>query len=127
MLIRCLWFIFFKPPGPYWCARGNLMYALNQCMETGDINVDYLAGFATSYALGFNSIDDPGNMANAKMYVFGGSRDSVVVQGICCENCPFIVIQFLFVIFVTKKSTFISSILRKVSGYTDYFLLFRIS
>eukprot|EP00057_Strongylocentrotus_purpuratus_P025324 XP_011679798.1 PREDICTED: uncharacterized protein LOC100888362 isoform X2 [Strongylocentrotus purpuratus] len=66
--------------GPYWCARGNLMYALNQCMETGDINVDYLAGFATSYALGFNSIDDPGNMANDKMYVFGGSRDTVVVQ-----------------------------------------------
>nr|XP_054761124.1 uncharacterized protein LOC129267438 [Lytechinus pictus] len=68
--------------GPYWCAQANLFKALGECMETGDINVDYLAGFPTSYALSTRTIDDPVNMINDKIYVFGGTRDGVVNQNV---------------------------------------------
>ncbi|XP_071479622.1 poly(3-hydroxybutyrate) depolymerase-like [Diadema antillarum] len=68
--------------GPYYCARGNLFYATTSCMSTGNINVDYLVDTATPYALLWNSIDDPENMEQDKIYIFHSSEDSVVVQDV---------------------------------------------
>ncbi|XP_030834666.1 uncharacterized protein LOC100888183 [Strongylocentrotus purpuratus] len=68
--------------GPYWCARRSLFYSLTQCTLTGNINVNYLAGWVTTYAYIFNSIDNPANMANDKIYVFHGSMDSVVHEDV---------------------------------------------
>ena len=71
-------------------------------MITGNINVDYLAGFATKYALRLNSIDNTVNMANDKIYVFHGSMDTVVNQGMFFVNLSFLLLFNFFYWFFTR-------------------------
>ncbi|KAM9311467.1 poly(3-hydroxybutyrate) depolymerase-like [Gastrophryne carolinensis] len=68
--------------GPYYCASGSMMTALNACMKLpGSINVASLVSKTKSYATSF-LIDPVSNMANDKIYIFSGTRDTVVVPGV---------------------------------------------
>ncbi|MEE6478125.1 hypothetical protein FKM82_011749 [Ascaphus truei] len=68
--------------GPYYCAVGNMMTALNACSKfPTSINVNSLKTYTQTYA---NSglIDPVSNLANDKVFIFAGSRDTVVVPGV---------------------------------------------
>lgn len=68
--------------GPYYCAKGSEVNALEGCMimpEAIDIETLYTdtKTFATQ-----NKIDDPSNIANQKVYLYSGTRDTVVYSGV---------------------------------------------
>ncbi|CAH2276333.1 polyhydroxybutyrate depolymerase [Pelobates cultripes] len=68
--------------GPYYCASGSMLTATNACMKLpSSINVNSLKSQTQSYA---NSglIDPVSNLANSKVFIFSGSRDTVVVPGV---------------------------------------------
>ncbi|XP_053320611.1 uncharacterized protein LOC128492172 [Spea bombifrons] len=68
--------------GPYYCASGSMLTATNACMKMpSSINVSSLKSQTQSYA---NSglIDPVSNLANDRVFIFSGSRDSVVVPGV---------------------------------------------
>jgi len=81
---------------PYWCAMDDLAVAETACMSDPSlIDVDLLVD-GTKYAFSVDSIDDPTNLANSKVYLYSGTLDTVVVPG---------VVQKL----LTYYSTYISS------------------
>ncbi|KAG8546013.1 hypothetical protein GDO81_019899 [Engystomops pustulosus] len=68
--------------GPYYCAQGSMITATNACMKLPtSITVSTLQSKAQSYA---NSLllDPLSNLARSKVYIFSGTRDSVVVPGV---------------------------------------------
>ncbi|CAJ0960722.1 unnamed protein product [Ranitomeya imitator] len=68
--------------GPYYCAQGNLLTATNACMKLPtSINVATLKSKTQTYA---NSglLDPLSNLANSRVYIFSGTRDTVVVPGV---------------------------------------------
>jgi len=68
--------------GPYWCANGNLVTALTACMADPQyISVDELI-VATSYAYSLDSIDDPSNLQKQQVWLFSGTQDTIVFQGV---------------------------------------------
>jgi len=68
--------------GPFYCANGNVVTALTACMVDPElISIDELE-FATSYAYEFGSIDNPTNLQNQKVWLYSGTADTVVVQGV---------------------------------------------
>jgi len=67
---------------PYWCANGNAVTATTTCMlYPALISISQLVS-ATRYAYATNSIDSPNNLANAKVYLFSGSKDTIVNPGV---------------------------------------------
>ena len=67
--------------GPFWCAQDNLSVAMTACMENPAlIVVSQLVSITYTTALSL-AIDNPINMKNDPVYLFSGTRDSVVVQG----------------------------------------------
>jgi len=68
--------------GPYWCAQGDLAVALTSCTTDPEfISVDELID-ATSFAYDAESIDDPSNLKNQPVYLFSGTEDRTVYQGV---------------------------------------------
>ncbi|KAM5173003.1 poly(3-hydroxybutyrate) depolymerase-like [Mantella aurantiaca] len=68
--------------GPYYCASGSMMTATNACMKMPtSINLDSLYSKTQSYVTSA-LIDPVSNLANDKVYIFSGTRDSVVVPGV---------------------------------------------
>eukprot|EP01121_Diplochlamys_sp_Union-15-3_P003906 TRINITY_DN1384_c0_g1_i1.p1 TRINITY_DN1384_c0_g1~~TRINITY_DN1384_c0_g1_i1.p1 ORF type:complete len:329 (-),score=35.16 TRINITY_DN1384_c0_g1_i1:89-1075(-) len=68
--------------GPYYCAQGQTILATTRCMtQPSTISVSYLVS-ATSYAESTNTIDPTSNLRNRKVYLFSGSKDTVVVPGV---------------------------------------------
>eukprot|EP00762_Andalucia_godoyi_P002011 ANDGO_02584.mRNA.1 polyhydroxybutyrate depolymerase len=68
--------------GPYWCAGANVAVATTACMSQPElISIDALIA-ATDYAEVALSIDATSNMKNTNVYVFSGSEDSIVEQGV---------------------------------------------
>ncbi|EGG23646.1 polyhydroxybutyrate depolymerase [Cavenderia fasciculata] len=68
--------------GPYYCAKGNVVDATTECMSTPSlISIDELIA-ATSYAEDTYTIDPTSNMANSKVWLFSGTKDTVVQQGV---------------------------------------------
>eukprot|EP01132_Coremiostelium_polycephalum_P009249 gene9249-11334_t len=68
--------------GPYYCANANVEVALNACMKYPEfINIPELIA-ATDYAESTLSIDDTANLANSKVWLFSGTSDTVVNQGV---------------------------------------------
>lgn len=69
--------------GPFYCAKGNLMYAEGQCMYTylGPPNP---AALISSTKSDYNKrlIDNPDNLADDKVYLFSGEEDSVIEQAV---------------------------------------------
>ena len=66
--------------GPYNCAQGLVSNALFQCMKTtlgGPDPAELFAGAQELAAAG--RIDDPVNLADDKVYLFAGTRDSTVL------------------------------------------------
>ncbi|XP_040201483.1 uncharacterized protein LOC120932812 [Rana temporaria] len=68
--------------GPYYCAAGSMLTATNACMKMPtSIDVNSLVSRTQSYASSA-LIDPVSNLANDKVFIFSGSRDSVVVPGV---------------------------------------------
>eukprot|EP01114_Cavostelium_apophysatum_P022299 TRINITY_DN8020_c0_g1_i2.p1 TRINITY_DN8020_c0_g1~~TRINITY_DN8020_c0_g1_i2.p1 ORF type:complete len:323 (+),score=66.60 TRINITY_DN8020_c0_g1_i2:150-1118(+) len=68
--------------GPYWCAMADVVVALTSCMaDPGMIDLELLYA-ATSYAYELDSIDNPTNLKNSKVYLFSGTEDTIVVPGV---------------------------------------------
>ncbi|KAM4747265.1 poly(3-hydroxybutyrate) depolymerase-like [Rhinophrynus dorsalis] len=68
--------------GPYYCAQGSMLTATNACMKLpSSINMNAIRTTTQNYA---NSrlIDPVSNMANDKVFIFSGSKDTVVVPGV---------------------------------------------
>eukprot|EP00730_Choanoeca_flexa_P013702 TRINITY_DN5607_c0_g2_i1.p1 TRINITY_DN5607_c0_g2~~TRINITY_DN5607_c0_g2_i1.p1 ORF type:complete len:340 (+),score=56.70 TRINITY_DN5607_c0_g2_i1:117-1136(+) len=71
---------------PFYCAAGNIDIALNNCMK--DPSLIYVQNLidATDYAFATGTIDDPANIANDKIWIFTGEKDTVVVPGVVAKT-----------------------------------------
>lgn len=68
--------------GPYFCAQNLATKAVGECMESpGKINVGYLQQVTRNTAATL-TIDPVSNMYNHRVYLFSGTHDTVVVQGV---------------------------------------------
>ncbi|XP_068129046.1 poly(3-hydroxybutyrate) depolymerase-like [Hyperolius riggenbachi] len=68
--------------GPYYCAQGSMMTATQACMSMPtSINVNTLISKTQSYVTS-GLIDALSNLANDKVYIFSGTRDTTVVPGV---------------------------------------------
>ena len=68
--------------GPFWCAQDNVEIALGACMKMpSGIDVSELVTITHTTAL-TATIDLPANMKGDRVYLFSGTKDSVVVPGI---------------------------------------------
>ncbi|KAM4038284.1 poly(3-hydroxybutyrate) depolymerase-like [Anomaloglossus baeobatrachus] len=68
--------------GPFYCAKGSMLTATNACMKLpASIDVASLRSQTQTYA---NSllVDPLSNLANSRVYIFSGTRDTVVVPGV---------------------------------------------
>jgi len=67
---------------PYWCAEGNMVIALSNCMASpNSISIAQLVS-ATGYAYATGTIDDPSNLKKSKVYLYSGKNDTVVNPGV---------------------------------------------
>lgn len=65
---------------PYYCAGGDVEIAL-KCMSSPD-SIDLKALYdATAYAYSLDTIDDPSQLANSKVYLYSGTNDTIVSPG----------------------------------------------
>lgn len=70
---------------PYYCAHGSVTTALNACMNyPAYVLVPNLISQTTTYA-SQGVIDPTSNMANHRVYLFHGTRDSTVNPGTACR------------------------------------------
>ncbi|KAL9656650.1 hypothetical protein ABK040_002921 [Willaertia magna] len=68
--------------GPYWCAQSQMLNALQACMKTpSSISLSPLKSQAQSYAKQ-GLIDPLENLLKHKIYLYSGSKDTVVVPGV---------------------------------------------
>ena len=68
--------------GPFWCAQGDLAIAHSACMKSPElISVDKLVAITYITAL-TDTIDKPSHMANDRVYLFSGTKDTVVNSGV---------------------------------------------
>lgn len=66
--------------GPYYCAQGQALFALNRCMSTSMGTPIPAQSINVSKILASTGLIDPiQNIANSKVYVLGGKRDETVV------------------------------------------------
>jgi poly(3-hydroxybutyrate) depolymerase len=63
--------------GPYDCAEGNVLNAIGRCLGNADIPVAALVALTQKRARD-GAIDPLENLAKARVYVFNGSKDTVV-------------------------------------------------
>ena len=63
--------------GPYNCANGSVLNAIGRCLGRAPIPVAELVAGTRSLAAS-GAIDATDNLANANVYLFAGSKDSVV-------------------------------------------------
>mmetsp|Transcript_20954 Transcript_20954/g.30208 ORF Transcript_20954/g.30208 Transcript_20954/m.30208 type:complete len:334 (+) Transcript_20954:75-1076(+) len=69
--------------GPYFCAQGTLTLALDQCMYNvlGGPQISKLISYTNDQAAK-GTIDPTENMADDKVYVFSGSKDTTVYPAV---------------------------------------------
>ena len=71
--------------GPFYCAQGSVVYATGRCMtHNTSIPVNNLISVTNSWAA-VGAIDPTSNLAASKVYLFSGTRDSVVDQGVVSD------------------------------------------
>ena len=70
-----------KSLGPYYCAQDDVLIALGPCMVSPEqINVSELVSITeATAATGF--ISSTSNLKNSRVYLFSGTRDTIVKQG----------------------------------------------
>lgn len=67
--------------GPFWCAQDDIEIALGACMKLPiGIDVAELVAITRTTAR-TETIDSPDNLNGDRVYLFSGTKDSVVVQG----------------------------------------------
>jgi predicted peptidase len=67
--------------GPFWCAQDDLEIALSSCMKDPSlISVDELVKITHNTAL-TDTIDPLTNLVDDKVYLFSGSKDTVIKPG----------------------------------------------
>lgn len=81
---------------PYWCAKGTLAIATGACMiNPNNIDLPGIYSKVSQYA-GSGDIDPVSNMANDKVFLWHGTRDTTVVPGLNhlsrCFLCSLLVI-----------------------------------
>lgn len=67
--------------GPYFCAKGKIIDALNRCMKTHlgvPLASDSIKEAEELYKK--NLIDDPSHLAHAQVYMISGTKDETVLQ-----------------------------------------------
>lgn len=77
--------------GPWWCAQNNADLALTLCMDPGLLpppDGGLLADAARAAADG-GLVDDTSNLADAKIFVYSGRLDSVVVREVVDATVAF--------------------------------------
>ncbi|GAM26473.1 hypothetical protein SAMD00019534_096480 [Acytostelium subglobosum LB1] len=68
--------------GPYYCANNNVEIAQGACMAHPErISVSELID-ATDFAASTFTIDPTSNMANSRVWIYSGTKDTVVVPGV---------------------------------------------
>jgi hypothetical protein len=68
--------------GPFWCAQDDLEIALSSCMKDPSlISVDELVKITHNTAL-TDTIDPLTNLVDDKVYLFSGSKDTVIKPGV---------------------------------------------
>eukprot|EP00343_Euplotes_focardii_P010698 CAMPEP_0205827820 /NCGR_PEP_ID=MMETSP0206-20130828/33152_1 /ASSEMBLY_ACC=CAM_ASM_000279 /TAXON_ID=36767 /ORGANISM="Euplotes focardii, Strain TN1" /LENGTH=283 /DNA_ID=CAMNT_0053129049 /DNA_START=138 /DNA_END=989 /DNA_ORIENTATION=+ len=68
---------------PFWCAHGSAGTALTACMAEPELIVTSRLLDATYHAArSAHSIDDPKHLANARVWLFAGDKDTVVKPGV---------------------------------------------
>lgn len=68
--------------GPFWCAQGSQTTALTSCMSSPtSLVVSTLNNKVTSLATS-GSIDPVSNLKGSKVYLYSGSKDTVVYPGV---------------------------------------------
>jgi poly(3-hydroxybutyrate) depolymerase len=76
--------------GPYYCAEGQLVNALQRCMSTALGQPDGAALFREAQRLASQGrIDDTANLAHDRVYIFGGTRDDTVEPAVVAEAVDF--------------------------------------
>ncbi|KAM4035390.1 poly(3-hydroxybutyrate) depolymerase-like isoform 1-T1 [Anomaloglossus baeobatrachus] len=69
-------------PGPYYCAIGNSLTATNACMKfPSSISMIPLKAYTETCA-STGLIDPLSNLARGRVFIFSGTKDSVLVQGV---------------------------------------------
>jgi len=68
--------------GPFWCAQGSMVTALTTCMSvpSGIVLSTLIAQTNSYYKSGL--IDNPANLQNQKVWLFSGTKDTVVYPGV---------------------------------------------
>jgi len=67
--------------GPFYCAQGSLSNAFTQCMYGLMLNVNNLISLTKSFSTK-KEIDDVANLTDARVYLYSGSKDSVVYPAV---------------------------------------------
>lgn len=68
--------------GPFWCAQGNMGYALSNCMSSpASINLTTLNNKVNELAKA-GSIDPVANLKDSVAYLYSGTLDDVVKPGV---------------------------------------------
>lgn len=77
--------------GPaYYCGEGNLVMALSNCVQPAD-GAPFRTAVAVDAAKAWSgkSIDDVGNLADSKVYIFSGTKDATIKPAVVAENQVF--------------------------------------
>ena len=76
--------------GPYYCAEGHVLYALQRCMSTWLGQPDGAELFREAQRLASQGrIDDASNLADDRVYIFGGTEDGTVKPAVVAETFNF--------------------------------------
>ena len=68
--------------GPFWCAKGEIQTAINECMNNGDnIDIDYLI-YITKNTQNYNYIDNVNNIIDNKVWIMSAINDTVVNKSV---------------------------------------------
>lgn len=72
--------------GPYFCAKGKVVDALNRCMKTMMGTPSAKDSLAEASKLSGREIDPISNIKNAKVYAISGTKDDTVLQKVSDVN-----------------------------------------
>ncbi len=69
--------------GPFWCAQGRVLDALNRCMKTALGNPDPNVSLTEAKKLFANQlIDNPSLIARSRVFILSGTKDEVILSDV---------------------------------------------
>jgi poly(3-hydroxybutyrate) depolymerase len=76
--------------GPYYCAEGHVLYALQRCMNTWLGKPDGAELFLEARILAAEGrVDDTANLADDRVYIFAGTEDETVAPAVVAQTVDF--------------------------------------